>query len=125
MPETSSSYLDAQVCAARALVEPNGTSGPDMTDLTTACTAIDQLALDGEQRAGLSRDLYQAALTLVRTGRVRPNPYVTVLGEPLTERRLREGLERAYRTLAHLAPTPEERIRLVDLANQVRPRTLV
>ncbi|HSS10906.1 MAG TPA: tetratricopeptide repeat protein, partial [Acidimicrobiales bacterium] len=83
------------------------------------------LALDGEQRASLTRDLFEAALTLVRTGRVHPNPAVTVLGEPLTERRLREGLERAYRTLANLAPTPDERIRLVDLANHVRPRTLV
>ena len=35
------------------------------------------------------------------------------------------GLERAYRALARLAPTSEERIGLVDLANQVRPRTLV
>jgi serine/threonine-protein kinase PknG len=96
-----------------------------MTDLTAACAAIDNLALDGEQRAGLTRDLFQAALNLVRTGRVHANPSVTVLGEPLTERRLREGLERAYRTLAHLSPSSDERIRLVDLANQVRPRTLV
>jgi serine/threonine-protein kinase PknG len=125
VPESSSSYLDAQVCAARALIETNGSSAPGMTDLTTACGAVDHLALDGEQRASLTRDLFQAALTLVRTGRVHPDPAVTVLGEPLTERRLREGLERAYRTLAHLAPTAEERIRLVDLANQVRPRTLV
>ncbi|HSS09440.1 MAG TPA: tetratricopeptide repeat protein [Acidimicrobiales bacterium] len=125
VPEASSSYLEAQVCAARALVEANGSSAPEMTDLTTACTAVDHLALDGEQRASLTRDLFEAALTLVRTGRVHPNPAVTVLGEPLTERRLREGLERAYRTLAHLAPTPDERIRLVDLANHVRPRTLV
>jgi serine/threonine-protein kinase PknG len=125
VPETSSAYLEAQVGAARALVESNGASGPDMTDLTAACAAIDKLALDGEQRASLTRDLLQAALNLVRTGRVRPDPQVTVLGEPLTERRLREGLERAYRALAHLAPTADERIRLVDLANQVRPRTLV
>ncbi len=123
--ETSSAYLEAQLGAARALVGSNGASGPDMTDLTTACAAIDHLTLDGEQRASLTRDLFQAALNLMRTGRVRPDPQVTFLGEPLTERRLREGLERAYRTLAHLAATPEERIRLVDVANQVRPRTLV
>jgi serine/threonine-protein kinase PknG len=125
VPETSSAYLEAQLGAARALVGSNGASGPDMTDLTTACAAIDHLTLDGEQRASLTRDLFQAALNLMRTGRVRPDPQVTFLGEPLTERRLREGLERAYRTLAHLAATPEERIRLVDVANQVRPRTLV
>jgi serine/threonine-protein kinase PknG len=34
------------------------------------------------------------------------------------------GLERAYRTLARLAPSAEERIRLIDRANQARPRTL-
>ena len=62
---------------------------------------------------------------MLRTGHVHADPGVTLLGEPLTERRLRSGLERAYRALAHLAATPDERIRLVDQANEVRPRSLV
>ena len=34
-------------------------------------------------------------------------------------------IKRAYRDLARLALTPDERIRLVDRANRVRPKTLV
>jgi hypothetical protein len=39
------------------------------------------------------------------------------------ERDVRARLEAAYRDLARLAHDEAERIRLVDLANQVRPRT--
>jgi serine/threonine-protein kinase PknG len=45
------------------------------------------------------------------------------LGQPLEELHLRKGLEKALRDMAHLA-VGNEKIRLVDEANQVRPRTL-
>jgi serine/threonine-protein kinase PknG len=125
VPELSSSYLEAQIGAARALVDQDGSTVPAVADLTRACTTVDHLALDPAERASLTRDLLNAALNLLRTGRIHPDPQVTVLGEPLTERRLRTGLERAYRALARLAPTADERIRLVDEANEVRPRTLL
>lgn len=49
----------------------------------------------------------------------------TLLGCALDERGLRFGLERAYRTLARLARSGEERIELVERANRLRPRTWV
>jgi serine/threonine-protein kinase PknG len=52
-----------------------------------------------------------------------PSTAVTLLGQPLEERALRQGLEKVLRSLAHLA-TGAEKIRLVDEANRVRPRTL-
>ncbi len=122
--EGSSSYLDAQLCAARALIEVDGTTLPDLTDLARADATVAHLNLSGEQRASLTRELYEAALDLLRTGRIHPDPKTTLLGEPVTEVRLRLGLERAYRALARLAPTAAERIRLIDRANQARPRTL-
>jgi serine/threonine-protein kinase PknG len=127
VPETSSSYLEAQIAAARALVAVNadGSSFPQVGDLTTAGATVGHLDLDGEERASLTRDLLSAALQLVHAGRIQPDPGVTLLGAPLTEQRLRVGLERAYRTLARLTPVRDERIRLVDLANEVRPRTMV
>ena len=124
VPEGSSSYLDAQLSAARALIEVDGTTAPELADLARADAAVSHLKLSGEQRASVTRELLEAALQLLRTGRIRPDPKVTLLGEPVTEARLRLGLERAYRGLARLAPTAAERISLVDRANQVRPRTL-
>jgi serine/threonine-protein kinase PknG len=123
--DASRAYLDAQIGAARALVDVGRGTTPGIAELTEASTAVGRLTLDGEQRAHLARDLLLAALHLLRTGAVRPDTRVQVLGEPLTERRLRLGLERSYRVLARLAPTPDERIRLVDMANQARPRTLL
>lgn len=54
-----------------------------------------------------------------------PDPGVTIAGIPATERTLRAGAEQAYRDLAMLTTTRAERIRLVDLANAIRPRTWV
>jgi len=124
VPEGSSSYLDAQVCAARALIEVDGSTVPALADLARADASVAGLKLSGEQRASLTRELFEAALQLLRTGRIPPDPATTLLGEPVTEVRLRLGLERAYRALARLASTPEERINLIDRANQARPRTL-
>jgi serine/threonine-protein kinase PknG len=46
-----------------------------------------------------------------------------ILGYEPNERALRFGLEQGYRALARLTPDRERRIELVDLANEVRPRT--
>jgi hypothetical protein len=47
-----------------------------------------------------------------------------MLGQELNERSLQLGLEQTYRVQARLAATPADRVRLVDLANAVRPRSL-
>jgi serine/threonine-protein kinase PknG len=123
--ETSSSYVDAQIGATRALLDLDGDSQPGMAELSTACATVDRLSLDAEQRGELTRDVLTCALDLLDAGAVRADPDVTVMGRPFTELGLRSGLERAYRSLARIASTRDERIRLVDLANQERPRTLV
>jgi serine/threonine-protein kinase PknG len=43
---------------------------------------------------------------------------------PLQEKKIRLELERTLRAMAQMA-TGDERIRLVDEANAVRPRTLI
>jgi serine/threonine-protein kinase PknG len=124
VPEVSSSYLDAQLSAARALIKADGTNALALADLARADATLAHLKLTGEQQASMTRELFEAALQLLRTLRIRPDPGTTILGEPMTEERLRLGLERAYRTLARLASTPDERIGLIDRANQARPRTM-
>jgi serine/threonine-protein kinase PknG len=47
-----------------------------------------------------------------------------LLGCELSDTGLRLGLERSYRALARLSATRPGRFALVDLANNVRPRTL-
>jgi serine/threonine-protein kinase PknG len=48
-----------------------------------------------------------------------------VLGYQLNQRELRFGLERSYRTMAKVSHDRATRTALVDLANTVRPRTLI
>ena len=46
-----------------------------------------------------------------------------ILGCEPNERALRFGLERGYRMLASLTPDPARKVELVDMANEIRPRT--
>jgi serine/threonine-protein kinase PknG len=97
--------------------------------LTKACAILDDplLGLGELRRAELRRDILSAALRLAAaletTGDETPD--VTILGYRLVERQVRSGLETEYREMARLTKDRPQHIRLVDLANQVRPRTLL
>ena len=67
--------------------------------------------------------ILDAALRHVTSSHTPPDPAITLLGIPLAEDELRRGLERTYRMLGHRADDRDERIRLVDAANAVRPTT--
>jgi len=117
--ESSIAYDAAQTARIACLLG----GSPDVADLCAAAAAIDALTLDGEQHGRLTADLLRAALDLVAAGRGAEDPAVTLGGHPLVESELRLGLERTYRFLASVAASSRERIRLVDEANRVRPRT--
>jgi serine/threonine-protein kinase PknG len=119
VPEASSAYDEAQTARVRCLLD----GLPGITELRAAAAGIDKLALDGEQHGRLTADLLRSALDLVARDRSAEDPGVTLGGRPLVESELRLGLERTYRSLAAVATTVEERVRLVDAANRVRPRT--
>ena len=123
VPTSSAAHYDAQVAAARALVAGGPDGQPDLDDLHAAAETIERLQLDAAQRAALAADIYDRALAGVRSGKI-PGDAGAVLGQELNERSLREGLEQTYRLQARLATTPDERVRLVDLANSIRPRSL-
>jgi len=111
VPEASSAYVDAQLSRIRYAA-----------DLSDAAARLERLKLDAEQRTRIAAELLAAALARLEQG-AAPDPDAQLLGRPLTEAGLRTGLEQAYRELARRADTPAERIRLVDQANAVRPRT--
>ena len=117
VPDSASAHDQAQIARIGCLLG----DGCGRSELAAAAAAIDALDGDGEQRAQLTAELLRAALALVvRDG---GDPAATVAGCALDEQQLRLGLERTYRALAAVAPSADERIRLVDEANRVRPRT--
>jgi len=123
VPESSSWYLDAQVARVRLLLRGASDLTPDVGDLSVASQTIDSLTLDGETRARLESETFQAVLRSLATGVVVTDPDHELCGYPLTETGVRLGLEGSYRRLARWAPTTDDRVRLVDQANHVRPRT--
>jgi serine/threonine-protein kinase PknG len=122
IPESSSLYVDAQIAKIRSLIERE-THEPDTPELEAASAGIEGLSVDSEQRDSLTAGLLLCALDLLESERVAEAPDLRLLGHPLTEHDLRLGLERTYRSLARVANTQTEHIRLVDWANRVRPRT--
>jgi serine/threonine-protein kinase PknG len=94
-----------------------------MSDVQDAARVVDRVTLEPARRDQLVVDVLESGLPLLETNG-SGGPLGSLLGFELTERGLRLGLERTYRSLAKVAPSSSERIRLVDHANQVRPRTL-
>ncbi|WP_374122021.1 tetratricopeptide repeat protein [Frankia sp. AiPa1] len=101
------------------------TGAPDLAGLRSASTVLAELDLPPTTRAALTRELLTGALALLRSGAQAPDPGTEIAGTPLSPVPVRLGLEHAYRTLASHASTSHERHRLVDLANRIRPRTLL
>jgi serine/threonine-protein kinase PknG len=93
-------------------------------DLVEAGSKLERLTLDAERRTRLSAEVLEACHEWVRTSSAPRTAGAKVLGCELSERDVRFGLERCYRSLARLAGTVEQRIQLVDKANSIRPRTL-
>jgi serine/threonine-protein kinase PknG len=122
VPGTSSLYLRSQVEKARLLVNQKVNS-PSASDLRQAALVIESTTLEGDQKHRLSCELFQTALSLVTSNTMKPDSSLQLLGQSLEEVKLRSGLEKALRAMAHLA-IGDEKIRLVDEANRVRPRTL-
>ncbi|MDQ3178599.1 MAG: serine/threonine protein kinase, partial [Actinomycetota bacterium] len=74
-------------------------------------------------RAALRIRIFDSALHHVRA--VGADPGRTIDGVAVSELPLQASLEHAYRDAARLTEESGERARLVDLANDVRPRTMV
>jgi serine/threonine-protein kinase PknG len=123
VPGSSSGYLDAQAARIRCLSAGNGAGEPVLEDLLAAGAILEDLPLEREQRERLTAEVLERALALALGGQVPDDPAATMLGHRMTERELRAGLERSYRALARHAASRSERIRLVDAANRMRPRT--
>jgi serine/threonine-protein kinase PknG len=123
VPASSSAHDDAQVARVQRLVATDDGHVPELDELRAAAATLQSLSLDPERRASLRVQLLVAALAFTDSGGAGAAPGDALLGVPLTERDLRAGIEHGYRTLAHMTEDSDERIRLVDRANSVRPRT--
>ncbi len=131
VPPTSTLYTRAKVEITRILVDrqlPVATNipqhpQPTIAELKSANATIEALTLEGIEKHRLDRQVLETALDLLTSKAITAQNNLMILGQPLEEIKLRQGLEKVLRSLAHLS-TGEEKIVLVDEANRVRPKTL-
>jgi serine/threonine-protein kinase PknG len=131
VPQTSNLYTRAKVEIARILVDrqlPVATNSPQhpppsLTELKSATQTVESLTLEGIERYRLDRQVLETALNLLTSNAIAAQDNLQILGQPLQELKLRAGLEKVLRSMAHLS-TGDEKIRLVDEANRIRPKTL-
>jgi serine/threonine-protein kinase PknG len=122
IPPHSSLYIRSQVEAARLLASSQPTR-PQIQDLQRSASMIETLALQGTEHYRLMQQVFETALELLTSNTLSPDASVRLLGQPLEEAKLRLGLEKVLRDMAHLT-SGAEKIHLVDTANRIRPRTL-
>ncbi len=116
VPSTSRGYPESQSLRARQLVA----SASDPAGLEAAFEALSEARLDGTTAAGYRIALYRRAADLLSQGAV-----LTEGGSALTAPVLTQRLAEAYRQLAHAADDPSIRAGYVDLANSLRPWSLL
>jgi len=114
----SSAYVSARRARAELLSQP----GRSLSELADAVASIDAVSLDARDRQSYRVRALELAVGEVVTHGARTD--VKIAGCVATEYDLRLGAESAYRQLAALTERVDERVRLVDAANRIRPRTL-
>ena len=122
IPATSRAWPAAKGHRARLMVERAMTTN----DLDTLDAAAQEYTLSGESPYDLAVGriaILQIALDAVRAG--GDMPASRVAGTPATETDLRGALECRWRTAALHTEDQAERIRCIDSANLIRPRTVV
>ena len=125
VPSASSRFGHAQMALARLLVTPeHGRTFPPLDDLVTASTAVEALdgLMDGLEVTLLKADLFHMAARCAAGTSGLPAD-TKILGVGLSEEALRRAAEDAFRAGARQAKSDDERYRLVDRANEVRPFT--
>ena len=125
VPASSAGFFDARIAAARAYVEPIDGANPSKDDVIAAVRVLEDVQLDTIERAEISVQILDQALAGIGTGTINEDPAVSIFGDELTDEGVRRQLERTYRELGRLATDRDERIRLIDKANDVRAKSLV
>ncbi|MEW2357621.1 tetratricopeptide repeat protein, partial [Spirillospora sp. NPDC029432] len=125
VPESSGHHADAQAAAIVAALAGRDPAGIAPGELVAAGERLERLGLTGVPHHRLSVLILRTALEWLRTPPVAGTAGMVLLGRPLTRRGVRYGLERGYRALARLSDRRRDRVALVELANDVRPKTLL
>jgi serine/threonine-protein kinase PknG len=123
VPPTSRHYNIARMTSVLLLLTGRPVTEIEESDLHQAAIRVKALPSDEGRSLQMRTLVLGAALEWLRVGNEPKSSGTTLLGSPFTDRGLRCGTEAGLRSLARGAPGRTHRYALVDLANQLRPRT--
>ena len=124
VPTTSNRHPRAQLAIAKLLIHPPNGGSPSLDDVLQAGEAAEALdgVLEGLETRELRAEVFVAGALAVPSSNA-PATASTLLNVEIAEAPLRTAAEAEYRSCARQASTDDDRIRYVDLANEVRPLT--
>ena len=118
-PDTTCSNETLRILAIAAPAGLLVSVARDPRAIGKALAAVGSSRLEPEAEAELEQQLYERALGLAEKGPIQLG------GQVVNAAQLRDLLEQTYRKQARLAADPAVRARLVDLANSIRPWSLL
>jgi serine/threonine-protein kinase PknG len=124
VPTDSAHFTPAAATAIELLLDGKTSEKLDEQTLLDAGKRVDALNLESAtKRATIRLHVLDAALGWLNAG--HKSSAAWLLGAAFDEPRIRIGMERSYRELAHETTDVWDRITLVEKANKIRPRTRV
>jgi serine/threonine-protein kinase PknG len=124
VPTDSAHFTPAAATAIELLLDGKTSEKLDEQTLLDAGKRVDALNLESAtKRATIRLHVLDAALGWLESG--HKSSAAWLLGAAFDEPRIRIGMERSYRELAHEATDVWDRITLVEKANKIRPRTRI
>lgn len=125
VPPSSRSYAAARMTAILTYLSVRPIGAIDETTLRESARRVEALPRTEIRGPQMRTVVLGTALEWVLSGHTPTTAPEPLLGVPFTERGLRAGTESSLRAMARSAPSPTHRYTLVDLANAVRPRSML
>ncbi|MFZ2173400.1 MAG: tetratricopeptide repeat protein [Rhodococcus sp. (in: high G+C Gram-positive bacteria)] len=125
VPASSRHFSMARMTSVLILLSGRPIEEIDEAALREAARRVEALGPDESRALQMRTLVLGTALDWLRTGHRSTTELLPILGVPFTERGLRKGTEAGLRALARSAPERTHRYTLVDLANMIRPKSLI
>jgi serine/threonine-protein kinase PknG len=122
IPPSHSIHGESRITLAKVLMSDENSLTEEVLQQLTK--AISSITAEGGIVHQLTAKALNSAVKMIAAKRLQENKAAKLLGHTISEHNLRLGAEAEYRKAAHYAETTEEKIKLVNLANSVRPVTL-
>ncbi len=123
VPAQHSLFNQARIALAKIILHDEDELSQPL--LEKAAETIESISTDGGVVHHLAGKLLASTVLLINSGRVSEDKNVQLLGHQMQSAALRSGAEAEFRKAARFAASRLEKIMWVDMANAIRPQTLL